>query len=112
MEVNVNNPSQAPTVVAIQESKTVTVNQIESVSATIVDKYSILGVNAGSDKTYVHVQNTSSATWNITHNLNKKPSVVIADSADEIVYGEVQYVNDNQVTLTFAGAFSGKAYFN
>lgn len=112
MEVNVNSPNQSPAVVAIQESKTVTINQVEAVKATILDKFSILGVNAGSDKTYIHLQNTPASTWLITHNLNKRPSVTVVDSAEEIVYGEVEYVNDNQVTLTFAGAFSGKAYFN
>lgn len=112
MEVNVNNPNQSPAVVAIQESNTVTINQVEAVKATVLDKFSILGVNAGSDKTYIHLQNTPASTWLITHNLNKRPSVAVVDSAEEIVYGEVEYVNDNQVTLTFAGAFSGKAYFN
>ena len=72
----------------------------------------IAGLKGGGDKNYIHLQNTPSSVWMITHNLNKRPSVAVVDSADEIVYGEVEYVNDNQVTLTFAGAFSGKAYFN
>jgi len=72
----------------------------------------IAGLKGGGDKNYIHVQNTSSATWVISHNLGKKPSVVIVDSADDVVYGEITYIDDNNVTLTFAGAFSGKAYFN
>lgn len=72
----------------------------------------IAGLKGGGDKNYVHVQNTSSATWTVSHNLGKKPSVVIVDSADDVVHGEITYSDDNNVTLTFAGAFSGKAYFN
>ena len=39
-------------------------------------------------------------------------SVTVVDSADNMVFGEVLYNSLNQVTLTFAGAFSGKAFFN
>lgn len=72
----------------------------------------IAGLKGGGDKNYIHVQNTPSATWSASHNLGKKPSVVVVDSADDVVYGEITYVDDNNVTLTFAGSFSGKAYFN
>jgi hypothetical protein len=61
---------------------------------------------------YVHYQSIPSAVWAVNHNLNKRASVVVVDSAENIVVGEVQYNSDNQITLTFAGAFSGKAYFN
>jgi len=36
----------------------------------------------------------------------------VVDSADDVVHGEIRYIDDNTVTLTFVGAFSGKAYFN
>ena len=75
---------------------------------------SITGVvGGGSDANYVHTQGSPSATWNIQHNLGKKPSVVVVSSLDNIVHGDVQYVDNNNVTITFeSGAFSGKAYFN
>jgi hypothetical protein len=75
-----------------------------------IGNYAILG-NVG-DKTYEHVQSASSTTWNVTHNLNKKPSVTVVDSAGTKVIGEVEYVDDNNVTLKFKSTFSGKAYFN
>jgi hypothetical protein len=66
-----------------------------------------------SDKNYVHVQNTAAAIWNITHNLNKKPSVTIIDSAGSIVLAKLVYVNLNTVTIDFDGsATSGEAIFN
>jgi len=36
----------------------------------------------------------------------------VVDAMDNIVFGEVEYIDNNNVRLTFAGAFSGKAYFN
>lgn len=64
------------------------------------------------DKHYTHNQVAAAATWNITHNLDKYPSVSIVDSANNLVVGDVEYINTNQLTLTFNGAFSGKAYIN
>ena len=64
------------------------------------------------DANYVHSQGVTSATWVVTHNLNKKCSVTVVDSADTVVVGEIVYNSVNQVTLTFSGSFSGKAYFN
>lgn len=75
------------------------------------EEYYAISANAG-DKTYVHNQGAASATWTITHNLNKKPSVTVVDSADNVVVGEIQYINDTSITITFSGAFSGKAYLN
>lgn len=72
----------------------------------------VRGLKGGGDKNYVHVQDTASATWTASHNLGKRPAVVVVDSADDVVYGDITYVDDNTVTLTFTGAFTGKAYFN
>lgn len=62
--------------------------------------------------TYTHSQGAASATWTIVHNLNCKPSVTIVDSGGNVQIGEVLYVSDNQITVTFAAAFSGYAYLN
>ena len=64
------------------------------------------------DKNFVFTQGTPAATWTITHNLGKFPSVSVVDSANTQVYGNVDYINDNSLTLTFTSAFSGKAYLN
>jgi hypothetical protein len=61
---------------------------------------------------YVHDQQVASATWVITHNMGKRPSVSIVDTADDEVIGQVTYNSNNQVTLTFSSAVSGKAYLN
>ena len=62
--------------------------------------------------TYTHTQNTPSATWTITHNLNCFPSVSVVDSAGSVVIGDVNYTNANTLVVTFAAAFGGKAYLN
>lgn len=64
------------------------------------------------DANYVHDQGVAAAVWTVQHNLNKKCSVTVVDSANQIVVGEIVYNSDNQVTITFSGSFSGKAYFN
>jgi len=66
----------------------------------------------GSDKTYVHDQLISAAVWNITHNLGKRPSVMVVDSGDSLVMGQIDYIDDNNLTLTFNSGFNGYAYFN
>lgn len=64
------------------------------------------------DKNYVHTQNVASATWEVGHNLDKYASVVVVDSGNNVVVGEVQYNDANNLTITFSGAFSGKAFIN
>ena len=74
----------------------------------------ITGIIGGKgDANYVHDQGTTASIWNVQHNLGKKPSVTVVSSTDAVVYGIVEYIDNNNVKLTFeSGAFSGKAYFN
>jgi hypothetical protein len=68
---------------------------------------------AGStDKTYVHTQNTASATWDIQHNLAKFPSVTIVDNYQREFVGEVEYINNNEARVTLSSPITGKAYLN
>lgn len=67
---------------------------------------------SGGDLYFTYEQLTPSAQWDIQHNLNKRPSVSIVDSANTEVVGEIIYLDNNNVRLIFAAAFSGKVYFN
>jgi hypothetical protein len=70
-------------------------------------------VNVGSSfNYYVFNQNNPSATWTITHNLGRRPSVTVVDSAGTVVIGEVTYTSDNALTIRFSAGFSGQAYLN
>lgn len=85
----------------------------QTASYTIEDLGIYFGETVGiSDKTYRHIQGVSSNIWEVNHNLNKYPSVTVRDSAGSIVIGEITYNNENTITLTFSGAFSGEAHFN
>ena len=61
---------------------------------------------------YTHIQEASSYTWTINHNLGKHPSVFIIDTGGNWVIGDVQYLNENQIIVRFTYEFSGRAYLN
>lgn len=69
-------------------------------------------VNPPSDKHYEHIQGVPETEWVIRHPLRKYPSVTIVDSAGSAVIGDIKYTDIDTVTLTFAFAFSGKAFLN
>lgn len=81
---------------------------IEGVSAnTVITPHTLRLVT-----NYVHEQGIASDTWIINHNLNKKPSITIVDSADNVVEGAERYIDENTIEVRFNGAFKGKAYLN
>ena len=61
---------------------------------------------------YVHDQFSPSSLWVIEHNLDKKPSVSVVDTAGNLVEGAIQYIDDNKLTIEFNYPFSGYAYLN
>ena len=65
-----------------------------------------------SDKNFVFNQPVAALTWNITHNLNKFPSATMVLSTGQKGYGDIVYIDENNLTITFASAESGKAYMN
>lgn len=69
-----------------------------------------VGESGGS---YVHTQAVPSASWTVTHNLGYYPGgVSVIDSAGTKVYGDVTFVTENSLVVTFNAAFSGKAYIS
>ncbi|MBQ7660152.1 MAG: hypothetical protein IJS26_05420 [Alphaproteobacteria bacterium] len=65
-----------------------------------------------SDKTFIFEQGVASISWTIEHNLNKKPSVTVVDTADNVIWPAVQYIDTNTCVATFNAATRGKAYLN
>ena len=80
---------------------------LEDGKVYLLSKYSAAG-----DKHHTHIQSSASATWTVAHNLNKKPSVSIVDSADNVIIGQVEHTNLNNLTITLSAPTSGKAYIN
>ena len=94
----------------------VTVTNIESSGVMAIDATYIFSEFArpisNDDKTFVFNQAVAASTWNIQHNLNKFPSATMVLSTGQKGYGDITYIDENNLTITFASAESGKAYMN
>ena len=64
------------------------------------------------DKDFTYIKSTPDSVWEITHDLDKYPSVTVVDSAGSVVMGDITYTSKSSLTVTFSAAFSGKAYLN
>jgi hypothetical protein len=73
---------------------------------------SLLQFEDNADKNFVFNQSVASSTWTVQHNLNKFPSCTMVLSTGQQGYGDVTFIDENNLTITFAGAESGKAYIN
>lgn len=97
---------------SLSDYLTVTVTNRTNQGSFIADKYYGLAIYAEGDKHYTHNQSVASATWSVAHNLNKFPSVSVVLSTGQKGYGDVTYTDANNLTVSFAGLESGKAYIN
>jgi len=73
---------------------------------------SLLELEGGNDKNYVHNQNNAASTWNVTHNLGKYPAVSVVLSTGQQGFADVTYIDENNLTITLLSEESGKAYIN
>ena len=64
------------------------------------------------DKTGTFENTTASKVWVILHNLGKKPSVTVIDNYGDVVWCDIEYTNDNTVTLRFSEETAGTVYLN
>lgn len=64
------------------------------------------------DKHFEFTQNQAVTTWSINHNLEKNPSVSISSFGGTVAEAKINYIDKNNLTITFNAAFSGKAYLN
>lgn len=60
----------------------------------------------------IYQQTNSSNVWTIAHNLNRFPSVIVVDSAGSKVEGDIDYIDANNVRVTFGNAFAGTVYLS
>ena len=67
---------------------------------------------SSADSTYVYSQEKASDCWKVVHGLNKYVSVSIVDTGKTEIEGDVQYVDENTVMITFSAPFSGWCYCN
>ena len=65
-----------------------------------------------SDKTFVFTQGVAALVWTVNHNLAKFPSVSVVDTANTGVISQIDYIDNNNLTITNTAQFAGKAYLN
>jgi hypothetical protein len=59
----------------------------------------------GADKYFAFSQAMPAATWTVTHNLEKYPSVTVVNSTGEVVFGAVKYTSLNSRHYNFYNPF-------
>jgi len=93
--------------------------QAEVNAGLIDDKFvspkTLAGAGIISDKNFTFIQATASASWLVTHNLGKIPSITVVDTAGNLVEGAVVLATgneNNELTINFNAPFSGTASLN
>ena len=61
---------------------------------------------------YEHTQGVAADTWLIVHNLNKKPSITVIDTAGNTFVPARRYIDNNTVVIKFKAATKGTALLN
>jgi len=59
---------------------------------------------------YEHTQNSPDTVWTVPHNLGYRPNVHVEDSAGDTLFGKIDYLDTNNLTITFSAPVLGKAY--
>lgn len=64
------------------------------------------------DKNFIFTQYVASNLWIVEHNLNKRPSVTVVDTGENVIIGDIKYLDNNSLQIIFTYPFSGYAYLN
>ena len=86
-------------------------NELRDKDTELENKYNELKDKDG-DKNYETAIHMPSKDWEITHNLNKYPSVTVINNDNQVVIGDVQYIDKNSLTISFSAEFTGKVICN
>ena len=97
--------------IGVETILNMTATDIQSALEELDARVNVVENEPGAE-TYVHIQGVATDTWIIEHNLNRYPSITVVDNYEQIVEGDIVYDSANQITITFNGGFSGKAYIN
>lgn len=62
--------------------------------------------------TYTHEQDLPAATWTVTHNLGRHPSITVVDNLGGQLYPDVRYVDADIAQITHSVPLTGRAYCN
>lgn len=67
---------------------------------------------AGNGAAFTFTQDVASALWLVGHNLGMRPNVTVVDTLEREFEGDVEYVDDDNITISFARPTTGKAYLS
>lgn len=79
----------------------------EDINADTLDGYHAFELGLAA---YIHNQIFYSNVWNVNHNRNSYPSVTIIDDTNNVIYGSIEYIDLNNLQITFSESIIGKAY--
>ncbi len=71
-----------------------------------------LALKISEETTYIEVVTQNTSVWIIEHNLGRFPAVQVVDTAGSVVIGDIQYIDQDNITITFSAPFQGTAYLN
>lgn len=116
--VNIQLPDGQTASVVREDAKVVTSISQQAQSVTVSASY-VQSAGQASDKHFsytinVGAWNVTGSQWyiDVTHSLDKFPSVTVIDSFNRILTLDVEYIDENTARLFSTAVFSGKAYFN
>jgi hypothetical protein len=81
----------------------------------VLDKhydFAAFTLSEDTDKTFIFTQIVPSLVWSVQHNLGKFPSVSVVDTGNTTVISQIDYIDNNNLTITNSAQFAGKAYLN
>ena len=88
-------------------------NKYNELATDLENKYNELKDKSGDKHYEIEIAvNMPSKTWEINHNLNKYPSVTVINNDNQVVIGDVQYIDKNNLTVSFSAEFTGKVICN
>lgn len=88
------------------------VNKTMEPSHTVIPDGHTLESHTEGDKYFAYEWRKPTTKITINHNLEKNPSVTVIDTAGSEILGDIEYVDQNTLTLIFSAAVRGTAYLN
>jgi len=65
------------------------------------------------DLSYTHTQGMAAQTWNINHNLGKRPAIHVEDMSGNEIIPQIIHIDNNNAQAVFGNStYSGTAYCN
>lgn len=81
-------------------------------SGTVANPVLTLTIPQATQHTGVYTFGSPVTSWPINHNLGRYPSTTVVDTAEEVLIADIEYVDSNNILVTFGSPTAGTAYLN